>query len=161
MAAIVFPATPVAGDVYPSGAGTSGVTQWVYDGNKWNTVPVFLRTNNQLAYNSYVWPNNKTPIPGFQPTDRNGDGVLSWYYPGGPFIYLDDISSQFDGAVNIFTLSQAGVPFTPDPLDNLIIVLGGIVQTPGMSFTVSGPQITFSLAPAPGASFAGIALQPC
>ncbi len=159
--AINFPAAPSAGDIYPPGSGTVGVSQWQWDGTKWNTVPVFLRTNNQLAYNTYVWPNDKASTYGFQITDNLANGVLSWEIPGGPFIYLDDISSQFDGVTNIFTLNQSGNPYTPDPLDNIIIVLGGIVQTPGMSYTISGPQITFSLAPAPGAAFTAISNLNC
>ena len=159
--AITFPAAPVAGDIYPPGAGTPGVSQWQWDGSVWNTVPVFVRTNNQLAYNAYVWPNNKSTMPGFQITDVLADGNLTWDIPGGPFIYLDDISSQFDGVTNIFTLTEGGAPFTVDPTENVIIVLGGIVQTPGMSYTISGPQITFSLAPAPGAAFAAVSNLSC
>jgi hypothetical protein len=159
--AITFPPSPNLNDVYPPGAGTPGVSQWQWDGTKWNAVPVFMRLNNQLAYNSYVWPNTKTPTPGFQPTDVLGDGVLSWEIPGGPFIYLDDLSGSFNGTTNIFTLSQGGTPFSPDPQSNLIIVLGGIVQTPGISYTISGPQITFALAPASGAAFVGITNEAC
>lgn len=161
MAAIVFPPAPVIGDIYPPGAGVVGESQWEWDGAKWNTVSVFVRLNNQQAYNSYVWPNTKAPTDGFQLTDNLADGILSWEIPGGPFIYLDDISNQFNGAQNIFTLSQNGFPFTPDPLTNIIIVLGGIVQNPGTSYTISGPQITFSLAPATGAAFAGISNLNC
>jgi hypothetical protein len=124
-------------------------------------VSVFVRTNNQQAYNGYAWPNTKSSNPGFQLTDLLADGDLSWQSPGGPFIYIDDISSQFNGIQNIFTLTEGGAPFTPVPSDNLIVVLGGIVQTYGMSYTVSGPQITFSLAPAPGAAFAAISNYSC
>jgi hypothetical protein len=161
MAAVVFPVGPSIGDIYPPGAGTLGVSQWQWDGVKWDTVPVFVRTNNQQAYNSYVWPNTKAATPGYQITDNLADGVLSWEIPGGPFIYIDDISSQFNGVQNIFTLTQGGAPFTPDPLTNIIIVLGGIVQTPGISYTISGPQITFALAPAPGAAFCAISNLNC
>ncbi len=159
--AINFPAAPAAGDIYPPGAGTVGVSQWQYDGSKWNTVPVFVRTNNQLAYNSYIWPNAQAPEPGYQLTDLAADSTLSWEKPGGPFIYLDDISSQFDGATVNFTLTEGGVPFTIDTGENIIVVLGGIVQTPGMSYTIAGSQITFSLAPAAGAAFAAITNLAC
>jgi len=161
MAAVSFPNAPTLNQVYPAGLGTAGVSQWKWDGVKWNTVPVFVRTGNQLAYNAYVWPDTKSPTNGFQITDNLADGVLSWEIPGGPFIYIDDISAQFNGTQNIFTLTQSGQPFTPDPLTNIIIVLGGIVQTPGTSYTISGPQITFSLAPAVGASFAAISNLNC
>lgn len=161
MPAVVFPASPTLNQVYPAGAGTPGVSQWKWDGTKWNVVPVFVRTNNQLAYNSYTWPVSDATDPGFQLTDKLGNGVLTWDVPGGPFVYLDDISSQFDGVQNIFTLTEAGIPFTLAPTENVIIVLGGIVQTPGISYTISGPQITFSLAPAAGAAFVGISNFSC
>jgi len=160
MAALIFPPSPSIGDVFPD-PSVSGTSQWEWDGAKWNSVPVFVRTNNQLAYNEYVWPNSKATTPGFQLTDALANGALSWGIPGGPFIYLDDISSQFDGLTNVFTLNQNGQPYTPDPADNIIIVLGGIVQTFGTSYTISGPQITFSLAPAPGAAFAAISNLNC
>jgi hypothetical protein len=159
--ALIFPATPSLGQRYPVDPGTPGVSQWEWDGAKWNAVPVFVRTNSQTAYNSYVWPDTLGLRPGDQLTDLLNNGVLSWEIQGGPFIYIDDISSQFDGAQNIFTLTQGGQPYTPDPLTNIIIVLGGIVQTPGMSYTISGPQITFSLAPAPGAAFTAITNLNC
>jgi hypothetical protein len=161
MAAIIFPPTPATGDVFPPNPGVAGVSQWEWDGTKWNTVPVFIRSNNQEAYNDYNWPNNIGSFLGLQLTDKLANGVLSWGTPGGPFIYLDDISSQFDGLQNIFTLNEGGQPYTPDPTENLIIVLGGIVQTPGISYTISGPQITFSLAPAPGAAFTAISNLSC
>ena len=159
--ALVFPPSPSVGQKYPPDPGISGVTQYIYTGTVWNTVPVFVRLNNQQAYNEYVWPDDKSSIPGYQVTDILADGVLSWDLPGGPFIYLDNISNQFDGAQNIFTLTQNSLPYTPEPLTNIIIVLGGIVQNPGTSYTISGPQITFSLAPAAGASFAGISNLNC
>jgi hypothetical protein len=122
---------------------------------------VFVRTNNQSAYNSYIWPNTKAAEPHYQLTDMLANGTLSWEIPGGPFVWLDDISSQFDGVTNIFTLTENGAPFTVTPEENVIIVLGGIVQNYGMSYTISGPQITFSLAPAIGASFAAICNLNC
>ena len=156
MAALVFPPSPTIGQLFPPSSGISGVSQWGWDGAKWNVIPPFVRTNNQNAYNGYVWPGNKSPTLGFQITDNLADGVLSWEIPGGPFTYLDDISTQFNGVQNLFLLTQGGVPYTPDPLTNIIIVLGGIVQTPGTSYTIIGPQITFSLAPPPTAAFVAI-----
>lgn len=161
MPGIVFPTSPTLNQVYPPGSGVAGVSQWQWDGSKWNTVPVFVRTNNQLAYNDYTWPTSPAIEPGLQLTDKLGNGVLIWDVPGGPFVYLDDISSQFDGVQNIFTLTEGGVPFNLLPTENALIVLGGIVQTPGISYTISGPQITFSMAPAPGAAFVGITNFSC
>jgi len=163
MAALVFPATPNVGDVFPS-PSVSGTSQWEWDGAKWNAVPVFVRTNNQNAYNNYVWPNNISTRPGDQLTDNLANGVLSWEIPGGPFFYLDDISAQFNGTATDFTLKRNGSNFTVDPPSNLIVVLGGIVQTYGNSFTIGGfndDTITFVSAPAPGATFAAISNREC
>ena len=160
--ALVFPATPTLGQRFPADPGTSGVSQWSWDGNKWNTVPVFVRTNNTTAFNSYVWPNIQAPTPGYQLTDNLADANLSWEIPGGPFIYIDDISGSFDGVAQTFQLTQTGVNYIPDPLTNIIIVLGGIVQTPGTSYVIDAfGQITFSLAPAPGAAFVAISNLNC
>ena len=162
--ALVFPSSPVAGQRYPVNPGTSGVTQYEWDAvvGVWNVVPNFVRTNNQAAYNSYVWPNSKAPTAGFQLTDNLADGALSWEIPGGPFIYIDDISGSFDGVTQLFQLTQGGVNYIPDPLTNIIIVLGGIVQTPGTSYVIDTfGQITFSQAPATGAAFVGISNLNC
>ena len=162
MAAVTFPGAPALNQIYPPAAGTPGVSQWQWDGAKWNTVPVFVRTNNQLAYNAYVWPDTKAPTHGFQITDNLADGVLSWEIPGGPFIYIDDISASFDGVAVLFQLTQGGVNYIPDPLTNIIIVLGGIVQTPGTSYVIDTfGQILFSQAPATGAAFVAISNLNC
>ena len=160
--AIVFPAAPTVGQRYPANPGTPGVSQWGWDGSKWVAISTFLKLNNQAAYNSYVWPSTKSPTHGWQITDNLADGVLSWEIPGGPFIYLDDISGLFNGAQTLFQLSQSSVNFIPDPLTNVIIVLGGIVQTPGSSYFIDiFGQITFSQAPATGAAFVGITNLSC
>jgi hypothetical protein len=160
--AIVFPAAPTVGQRYPANPGTPGVSQWGWDGSKWVAISTFLKLNNQAAYNSYVWPNTKAPTDGFQITDNLADGVLSWEIPGGPFIYIDDISAAFNGTQVLFQLTQGGVNYIPDPLTNIIIVLGGIVQTPGTSYVIDTfGQITFSQAPATGAAFVGISNLNC
>ena len=164
MAAIIFPPFPAVGDIHPAGAGTPGVSQWQWDGAKWNTIPVFVRTNNQLAYNNYTWPDTISARPGDQLTDVLGNGVLTWEIPGGPFFYLDDISSQFDGIKTDFVLKRGGVNFEVDPPSNLIVVLGGIVQTYGSSYTIGGfnnDTISFTAPPAPGATFTAISNREC
>jgi hypothetical protein len=162
--ALVFPSSPTAGTRYPANPGTPGVTQYEYDGTKWNAVPVFIRSNNQTAYNTYVWPNNISTRPGDQLTDLLADGVLNWEIPGGPFFYLDDIAGLFDGTATDFPLTRAGAPFSVDPPSNLIVVLGGIVQTYGSSFIITGfndDTISFVAAPAPGATFTAISNREC
>jgi len=61
--ALIFPASPTAGQKYPPDPGTPGVTQYQWDAvvGVWNAVANFVRTNNTAAYNSYVWPNTKAP----------------------------------------------------------------------------------------------------
>jgi hypothetical protein len=164
MAAIIFPPFPGVGDIYPAGAGTPGVSQWQWDGAKWNTIPVFVRLNNQQAYNEYTWPDTIGTVPGYQLTDNLADGVLSWEIPGGPFFYLDDISSQFDGFKAEFILTRNSTNFQVDPPSNLIVVLGGIVQTYGSSYIITGfnnDTIQFIAPPAPGATFTAISNREC
>jgi hypothetical protein len=162
--AILFPPGPSLGQLYPPGPGTPGVSQWQWDGAKWNTVPVFVRLNNQEAYNEYTWPNTISNRPGDQLTDLLANGVLSWDIPGGPFFYLDDISSQFDGTATDFVLKRNGTNFQVDPPSNLIVVLGGIVQTYQSSYIITGFNddiISFVAPPAPGATFTAISNREC
>jgi len=76
--ALVFPSSPTIGDRYPVNPGTSGVSQWVWDGSVWNTVPsmVSLGAVNQAAANAYVWP--ATDGTSGKQLTTNGSGVLSW-----------------------------------------------------------------------------------
>jgi hypothetical protein len=69
------------------------------------------------------------------------------------FIYLDDISSQFNGTLSTFTLRVSGVPYVPSPVTNIMVVVGGVPQPYGGAFTVSGSTITFTGAPPTGATF--------
>jgi hypothetical protein len=165
MAAYVFPTSPVDKQRYPVNPGVAGTSQYEWDNTNqvWNVVPPFVRTNNQAAYNSYTWPTSKSTIDGYQLTDVNATGALTWEIPGGPFFYLDDISSQFTGNVGAvsFNLKRSGLPFIPDPVTNLIVVLGGIVQTYGTSYTIFSDVITFSFPPAAGASFCAISNREC
>lgn len=153
--ALVFPATPTLGQKFPADPGTSGVSQWSWDGNVWSTVPVFVRTNNTTAFNSYVWPNTQAPTPGFQLTDNLADANLSWEIPGSPLIYIDDISGSFNGVTTGFPLAIAGASYTPSPTSNIMVFIGGVAQTPGAAnaYTIAGSTINFVLPPSTGASF--------
>jgi hypothetical protein len=66
---------------------------------------------------------------------------------------LDSVSSLFNGSTVTFTLAIGGVPYTPTPTSNLMVFIGGVVQIPTVSYTVSGNQITFTEAPASGVTF--------
>ena len=64
---------------------------------------------------------------------------------GGQYRKIDDISSSFDGSETSFTLKVSGVDITPTA-QNLLISINGVIQEPGVGFTVSGSNITFGAA---------------
>jgi len=89
------------------------------------------------------------PYIGFNPTNA------------GSFIELDDIASTFNGSGDVgtdvvaFTLQVGSVSITPN-IQNLLIMLDGVVQQPTSAFNVSGSTITFTEAPQSGADFYGV-----
>jgi len=119
MAALTFPAAPLVGDVYPADPGTSGVTQYQWDGTKWNAVlsTVSLGTANQGAYNQYDWPATDGST-GHQLT-TDGSGTLSWSVPSSPSMQVLGLLEPFDGANVSFTIVQAGtsIAFSPAPFN--------------------------------------------
>lgn len=82
------------------------------------------------------------------------------YYDGANWILinpylqgLDDISGLFDGTTDTFELKIAGVPFYPNPPDNLLVFLGGVPQIYGSAWTIAfGKYIQFASAPPIGTS---------
>jgi len=155
--AIVFPLGPLVGDLYPIDPGVSGVTQYQYDGTKWNAVisTVSLGTQNQGAFNTYQWPATDGTIGTQLTTD--GAGNLAWDVPAAPSFQLLQLDRPFTGTMGdvVFTLetNPGGVPFTPNPPANLVIFLGGVPQIPGVAFSIDGNTITFTEAPLPGTTF--------
>ncbi len=79
---------------------------------------------------------------------------LVWSNPPA-FYNLDDISGSFDGVVKTFPLTIGGVAYVPSPVSNIMVFLGGMAQTPGITeaYTVAGSSITFLTAPSAGTSF--------
>ena len=73
---------------------------------------------------------------------------------------LDDISGSFNGSTQTFALVVSGVALSPANAQQLRIVLGGVVQSPGTDYTVSETNITFTTAPESGLDFSGISLGP-
>lgn len=89
------------------------------------------------------------------------DGTQWVLYAIGPtpgtspsLTFLDDMSGLFDGARVVFSLRIGGATISPG--SNLMIFVGGVLQAPGVSYTVSGSTITFTEAPTSGASFVGV-----
>jgi hypothetical protein len=60
---------------------------------------------------------------------------------------LDDISGSFNGSTQSFALTLETVAYDPANAQQLRVVLGGIVQEPGVDYTVSGSSITFTTPP--------------
>jgi hypothetical protein len=76
----------------------------------------------------------------------------------GSYSKLDDISGSFNGSTTTFNLTSSGTAVTPGSANALIISLGGVVQEPTSSYTVSNDTITFTTAPAASTAFWGVML---
>ena len=158
--ALVFPVGPAIGDLYPPDPGLPGVSQYVWDGGKWNTVlsTVSLGTTNQGAYNQYQWPNSDG-ILGTQLT-TDGAGNLVWDVAAAPSIQILALLEPFDGTQTAFTLVEAGTttPFVPVPSTNLVVFLGGVPQIPSNAYVVTPTTSTiiFTEAPLAGTTFYAI-----
>jgi hypothetical protein len=60
---------------------------------------------------------------------------------------LDSIESQFNGVLTTFNLRYGGIPTYPTLSAGVIVSLGGVLQEPGQSYTISSDKIVFSEAP--------------
>ena len=76
----------------------------------------------------------------------------------GAFRIIDSIASSFNGSTTGFTLQHNSSNITPGTEQNLLIAVDGVMQEPVDAFTISGSTITFTSAPASGASFWGVEL---
>jgi hypothetical protein len=156
MAALDFPVGPTPGQRYPDPA-IPGVTQYEWDNTVgvWNTVANFVRLNNQNAFNGYVWP-LADGLAG-QQLETDGAGNLYWDNASDPtFYYLAlDGSVPFDGVQTSFTLIDPATTnaYTPDPISNIEVFLGGVPQEYGTAYTIAGSTINFTNPPVAGTSF--------
>ena len=73
---------------------------------------------------------------------------------------VDDISGSFDGVTDNFSLSVSGESLTPANAQQLRVVLGGIVQEPGVDYGTSGPSIVFTTPPTGGLDCSIVSLGP-
>ena len=71
----------------------------------------------------------------------------------GAFLKLDDLSSQFNSSTTTFNLTVGGEAFYPGNPFSLLVSLGGVIQEPVTSFSITENQITFASAPTSGANF--------
>jgi hypothetical protein len=156
--ALTFPTTPAIGDLYPVDPGTAGISQWQWDGAKWNAVlsTVSLGATNQDAFNSYLWPNADGSAN--QQLTTDGSGNLAWGDSAIPSIQVLGLLQPFDGTLLSFTLVESGstTPFTPVPSTNIVVFLGGVPQTPFAAYSVVGNIVTFTQAPLTGTTFYAI-----
>ena len=73
-------------------------------------------------------------------------------------LVLDDISGSFNGVTDTFALTSSGNPVGPTNAQQLRIVLGGVIQSPGTDYNVSGSNIVFTTAPDAALEFSGVSL---
>ena len=64
-----------------------------------------------------------------------------------PFDGYYDTDGRLQGTTSFQLLNDQGTLFTPYSVENLIISLDGVLQEPGVSYTVSGDRIIFSQPP--------------
>jgi hypothetical protein len=93
-------------------------------------------------------------IPDGSTITVNSGGIISATTHG--FVYLDDISSQFNGATTGFTLRRSGTPYSPTPASNILVTVGGVPQLYGTAYSISGSTIIFTGAPPTGATFLAV-----
>jgi len=73
-----------------------------------------------------------------------------------PFDGYFDTDGRLQGTTSFQVLDDTGVPFTPVNVESLIVTLDGILQEPGVAYTVSGDNIIFSAPPlGPGNKLTG------
>ena len=112
-------------------------------------------------------PLNFPNSPGIGSVYTDSTAGLSWQWDGtvwksyspsstSNILILDDISASFNGSTTIFSLTSGGTSITPINAQQLRIVLGGVVQSPTVDYTVSGNTITFTTPPQLGLSFSGV-----
>jgi hypothetical protein len=76
------------------------------------------------------------------------------------FVTYDDVSASFNGTQTVFPLKVGGTNFPPSPSTNIMVFVGGVPQTPGSSYTVSGSTITFTAGPPTNATFYATTISP-
>ena len=68
---------------------------------------------------------------------------------------LDDISGSFNTSLTTFNLTVGSSAVSPATAQQIEVILGGIQQSPGVDYTISGSTVVFTTAPTSGLTFSG------
>ena len=76
----------------------------------------------------------------------------------GSFKKIDGISPAFNDSVTEFTVTSSGASVLLQSPQQLILSLDGVIQEPGVAYSVSGSKVSFSAAPNTNATFFAVQL---
>ena len=72
----------------------------------------------------------------------------------GQYRKMDNL--VFDGVQQTFDINISGVPFNPPTAYAMMVSLNGVIQNPGVNFSISGSQISFASPPVALTPFFGL-----
>ena len=101
-----------------------------------------------------AWSRSGTTLT-FSEAPANGAVVKAWDLLSSTATNAAKLDALTpNGSTTAFTLQQGGSNYTPSHANCLLVSIAGVMQEPGAgkAFTVSGSTITFSAAPATGAT---------
>jgi len=67
-------------------------------------------------------------------------------------VLIDSIEADFDGVADTFPLDVSSVAVWPRSTYNVFVLFNGVMQTPGVAYTVTDDEITFDFVPAAGST---------
>jgi hypothetical protein len=72
----------------------------------------------------------------------------------GQYRKMDNL--VFNGVQQTFDITISGVPFNPPTAFAMMVSLNGVIQNPGVNFSISGSQISFASPPVALTPFFGL-----
>jgi hypothetical protein len=127
--------------------GRLTVTGLVDNGNL-----VFLGPVREALTGNYYL--NNTPVLNFANRQTYTSPVPVQFPTQITVFSADSISAQFNGVLTTFSLQRGGFDIPPSQLltQSVIVNIGAVTQIPGVSYTITDSEITFTEPPANGAS---------
>ena len=118
---------------------------------------VFLGGVPQVPTVAYSVAGNQITFTDVPPLGATFYGISNVSPTASTSIQALGINPLFDGFATTFDLVLLGTPtvYAPDPVDNIVVFVGGVPQIPS-NYTVVGNQITFMTPPPAGAIFYAI-----